>query len=233
MIGGRHDEKNGNWGLWLLYKKCIYNDRISFESVGAFCDSDLSKQGTTFLGKRVISPEAIPEEYSTIVIGSQDYYEEIYLRAKELDPDKKIVNISEFDNVQAEIRRNGLTWNGNYLKECLNQFGPIKQELLKDAKICTNREEPLYHMGKGLTVGEIGVAYGDFSKKMLDILKPNLFYAIDFFNKDNPYISFWGRTDFEDTGLTHEEWYRKRFLRQIETGQMQVLAGLSWDCLEK
>lgn len=124
------------------------------------------------------------------------------------------------------------------LQNLLNAAGGIPQKKLANAKVLSSREislpcvKKLFH-GRPIIAAELGVAYGDFSQKILDELQPEKFYGIDYFNKDNPYISFWGRHDFEETGMTHEEFYRSRFKEEIAAGKMDVRSGFSWDCLNQ
>lgn len=75
------------------------------------------------------------------------------------------------------------------------------------------------------------MAYGDFSDVILKEMQPDHFYAIDWFNKDNPYICMWGRQELVESGMSHEEWYRNKYKEEISNGKMTVCSGLSWECL--
>lgn len=115
----------------------------------------------------------------------------------------------------------------------LKQSGMIKRDSLRNARVLASRYDAVKLLPKGMVAAEVGVAYGDFSEFIINTMQPSHFYAIDYFNKNNPYISFWGRDDFKKTGLTHEEWYRDRFADFINQNKMTVCSGFSWDCLEK
>ena len=104
----------------------------------------------------------------------------------------------------------------------------IPSEYLKSAIILSDREEALKYLPKGGIVAEVGVAYGDFSERILATMCPTYFYAIDTFSMNN----IWGRHDLEETGLDQEQWYRKRFEDRIPR-EMALCKGLSWEILEQ
>ena len=100
-----------------------------------------------------------------------------------------------------------------------------------DAKLFANREVMLSIIPKYSVCVEVGVAYGSFTATMLSTLKPSLFYAIDCFGfaaGKEP----WGNTLLKDSGLTHEEWYRRRFVEQMSSDTLRVIKGMSWDACE-
>ena len=113
----------------------------------------------------------------------------------------------------------------------IRKSGTINQKHLEQIKVFSNRIDALNCCPKGGVAAEIGVAYGDFSKAIIDSVKPDLFFAIDYFSQDNPYRCFMGRTDFMDTNKTHQEWYEERFSVPISQNKLKVIQGLSWDVL--
>lgn len=143
--------------------------------------------------------------------------------------DDYLVNFPTKNDVYFSIKEDEQKLMDKRLKEA----GTIPQSNMKNAKLLTSRTEAINLMPHDLVVAEIGVAYGDFSEYIIKKMKPRHFFAIDYFNKVNPYISFWGRDDFEKSHLTHEEWYRDRFKNEIDNGKMTVCSGYSWDELSK
>jgi hypothetical protein len=107
---------------------------------------------------------------------------------------------------------------------------PLPPHLLANARVVSNRYEVLPLLPRGGTAVEVGVAYGDFTHSILDILRPEHFIAIDTFGiqpGDEP----WGRQLLRDNQCTHLEYFTRRFQSSIKDGQMEVKKGLSWDML--
>lgn len=78
---------------------------------------------------------------------------------------------------------------------------------------------------------EVGIGLGDFSQFILEALSPAQFVAIDLFRM-HELEWLWGRRTTEIfSGLSHEQFYRKRFSDQVGRGEMSVLCGTSWDML--
>ncbi|MDR2447402.1 MAG: class I SAM-dependent methyltransferase [Treponema sp.] len=80
-------------------------------------------------------------------------------------------------------------------------------------------------------MAEIGVAYGDFSRKIIDNMNPSKFYAIDIFSS-GPGEDFWGRTDWTDLNMGQKEFIERKFANEIGKGKFILKKGLSWDVLE-
>ena len=74
-------------------------------------------------------------------------------------------------------------------------------------------------------VAEVGVAYGDFSRFLIDQLKPRAFHAYDLFRFHEERL-IWSRPPAEILkGLTHKAFYEQRFEREIANGQVEVFEG--------
>jgi hypothetical protein len=115
-----------------------------------------------------------------------------------------------------------------------NAAGPasLPPYLLQNARVCTDRYAVLEKLPKGGTAVEVGVAYGDFSRLILEVLHPDTFIAIDNFSirpEDEP----WGRQLLKDNGCSHYDYYTGRFREPIQAGRMIVKKGLSWEMLEQ
>lgn len=108
----------------------------------------------------------------------------------------------------------------------------LPPHLLRNARVCANRYEILQKLPKGGTAVEVGVAYGDFSRLIMEIVNPDTFIAIDTFGirpGDEP----WGRQVLKDNGCSHYDYYTGKFREPIRTGRMIVKKGLSWEMLEQ
>jgi hypothetical protein len=122
---------------------------------------------------------------------------------------------------------------GDVRKQVSEMASPVlPQELLQNARVLANREEALQFVPKGGIVAEIGVAYGDFSEKIINVTMPSKFFAIDTFsiNKNN---EPWGCTRLKESGKTHFEYYQNRFRSLIGKGIVEQRQGLSWEMLGK
>lgn len=62
-------------------------------SVSCFIDSDSEKQGTIFLGKPVLSPDALPANISLLLISSGDYQDEMYARIEHYERERGVLII--------------------------------------------------------------------------------------------------------------------------------------------
>lgn len=136
----------------------------------------------------------------------------------------------------------------NLIKKIFNKFGleihryngsvlpglNLPYEIMADCKLLPNREFALsqyYPLLRGGIMAEVGVAYGDFSRKIIDSLKPDKFYAIDIF-KGGPGNDFWNRDDFSKLNLQHRDFIERKFKNEIDKGVFFTKKGLSWDVLE-
>lgn len=111
----------------------------------------------------------------------------------------------------------------------LKDMPKIKDSALKNAMVLSDRISAIKRMPKGLVAAEVGVAFGDLSEKIFEIMQPEKFYGIDVFQEDVK--GFWNDNKFEKSGMTHLQWYENRFRHEIETGRFEVRQGFSWDVL--
>jgi hypothetical protein len=102
---------------------------------------------------------------------------------------------------------------------------------LINSRIVSERSDILKLLPKGGTVAEVGVAFGRYSRKIIDIMKPKRFVAIDTFQLDAPSLS--GHSAYSDVfgELTHEKFYEKEFSAEIQTGRLLVKKGYSSEML--
>ena len=107
----------------------------------------------------------------------------------------------------------------------------LPARLLENCRLLPDRVAILPLLPKGGRIVEIGVALGDFSQKLIDICQPDEFIAIDNFRL-HELPEFWGRKPVEWFGArTHGGFYRDRFARLIEAGQVRVLEDDSTSAL--
>lgn len=170
--------------------------------------SILQKEGWN--GKEIISPIYI-EKYDTrtpIIITSIDYRQEISESLYALGFENQFLHLPYL--------------TGRDLPE----------RIFRNAKVLPNRNAFLKYLVKEGIAAEVGVAYGDFSKLIIEETDPALFYAIDTFgiSPENP---MWGRMDFKDSRLTHIEYFKARFASEILSGKVQIKQGMSWEVLSE
>lgn len=106
----------------------------------------------------------------------------------------------------------------------------LPAEIMLNCKLLPNRDAALALLPKGGIMAEVGVAYGDFSRKIIDAMDPEKFYAIDIYT-GGPGNDFWGRTDWTDANIGQKEFFEKRFADEISNGKFIIKTGLSWDVL--
>lgn len=109
----------------------------------------------------------------------------------------------------------------------------LSQHHVADAKLYANRVELIadLNLPEGGVIAEVGVAFGDFSEVMINLLNPSTFVAFDTFILHTldkvwniPMKKFF-------SGKTHLEYFKERLAR--EDVQVITEEGLSWDCLAK
>lgn len=164
----------------------------------------------------------------TVIIGTENYEKEIREQLIESGffSEQKIIFIDDWIALYqiADGRR-----QLEETEELMEKAGEINKELLKNARVMANREDVLKEFPKNAIVAEVGVAFGDFSKKILNEMCPKKFYAIDVF--DDNTTGFWGRNLFQEVNMTHFEWYKNEFKQEINKGIVETKKGLSWECL--
>lgn len=103
---------------------------------------------------------------------------------------------------------------------------------LREARLFAERADLVRALvPPGGAVAEVGVALGDFSEVLLEMLKPSRFVAVDSFAL-HELPEFWGRPTAELLGgLTHAEYYRRRLAPWGDTVELQQ--GLSWEALAR
>lgn len=107
----------------------------------------------------------------------------------------------------------------------------LKARHLKNAKIVANRRFIITDLPKHQVVTEVGVAFGDFSRAILDVMEPSKFYAVDLFDLHRQEVIFGMNSRDKFSDKTHEEFYRDRFAKEIANGQVELRTGLSADTL--
>jgi hypothetical protein len=81
----------------------------------------------------------------------------------------------------------------------------------------------------GGRVIEMGVAFGDFSLRLIQMLQPSLFVGVDIFLM-HQLSEAWGRPVTDVMGaLNHRQFYEKRLAREASDTRVIVREGNSWD----
>lgn len=161
-----------------------------------------------------------------LVIGSTNYIDEIRNIITNSDKYKKTKIL--------DIR----TWieNQDYkakvfidpLEPILHKTEYIKNECLLNSRIVSNRVDALKMMPINGICAEIGVAAGGFTRKILDIMKPKKLYAVDVFSNA---MKGYENINFGD--LSHYDWYKNQFNKEIQSETLQMVRGISWEVLEE
>lgn len=102
---------------------------------------------------------------------------------------------------------------------------------LQDARLYADRHDLIAALGirPGGIVAELGVAFGSFSKVLIDALRPDEFVAIDIFELHNSPV-VWGRPTAElFKGMTHRAFYAAQFAKS--PARITIRQGLSHVCL--
>lgn len=163
------------------------------------------------------------------VIGSAIYKNEITRKLL----DNKIFEKDQIISIEEWISGKPYVLGGwsesEKLASLCKKAGEIEMKFLEDAKILPGRESTLERLPKDMTAAEVGVAFGDFSEKILKYTNPKKFYAIDIF--DEHVTGCWGKDVFKEEKKPHLEWYRNRFQSYIDSGIMETVKGKSWDSL--
>lgn len=134
---------------------------------------------------------------------------------------KRLVNKAGYTVFRGDIRQS--------IRENIKVIEP-PAHLMQHTRVCANRYEALPLLPRGGTVVEVGVAYGDFTRSLLDILQPDAFIAIDSFGIV-PETEPWGRTVLREQGVSHYDYYAGQFRSYVEAGKMTIKKGLSWEML--
>lgn len=108
---------------------------------------------------------------------------------------------------------------------------PLPLEIMQNCRLLPDRSIALSLLPKGGIAAEVGVAYGDFSRKIIDNLNPDKFYAIDCFY-GGPGREFWNRDCFTESNLEQKEFIENKFMKEISRGKFETRKGLSWEVLE-
>lgn len=214
---------------------------IPINEVELIIDNELAKRNIYVGNIRIISYNEYLQnrklfKSDKIVIGAKAHYNEIKVQLLESGAffDDNILYVDEW--VKNFQRKNSFL-NGAIkesadkdLKKLLKEAGELNEAALKNARVLTNRKEVCKYIPQNCIAAEIGVAFGEFSKIILDLIQPRKFYAVDMFSEKTK--GFWGNDIFYTNGITHYEWYEKQFSDYIDKGIMEMKKGISWDCME-
>ena len=91
----------------------------------------------------------------------------------------------------------------------------ISQDQLKNAKMYTNRWEWVKDLPKNINVMEIGVASGDYSNHIINLLSPKLLYLIDLYDQCDPMLARPGQNKRYEIG-ENLNFIKERFKKHPE-----------------
>jgi len=131
---------------------------------------------------------------------------------------KHIVNLSDYVK----------TLNPYDLGYYSNNRGPeLPSDRFSECRVFTTRSDSLHIIPKGGICAEIGVAYGDFSQEILNIVQPEQLYLMDIYFKKSG--GFFGGNIFTEQGVTHEQYVKNKFK---DKPPVVIKKGYSWDIME-
>lgn len=188
------------------------------------------------LGYEIKPPDIkLLKQMDRIIIAAPSFRFEIFnfLREKGLNNVFCILN-HQIEDMREYCTRKYMQYMNSTLEfkeKMSNTYCVDAVQIADNAKIFINREYSLADFPKRLICAEIGVAYGNFSEKILQIMEPKKFYAIDYFSQKKWYLGC-GFHEMRGLGDSHEEIYRNRFKKYIENGILEVKQGLSWEVLK-
>jgi hypothetical protein len=219
------------YGLGVYLSNALQNDPYIVRNAALLCDKDKLKWGWVIDGRSVISPKELAGrkcEFDEILVFSTLYFEEISKELVDLGFDKKRIRLYEIDREKPHARYAILNCHQRLYKD---RYEPLREDMLATARVLPSRESALKYLPKNGICCEIGVAFGGFSESILREMLPKKFFAIDYFSQNDPFVEFWGRTDFKDSNMPHRKWYENRFRDRIASGLVETRQGFSWDVL--
>ncbi|MGE6105554.1 class I SAM-dependent methyltransferase [Aeromonas veronii] len=156
---------------------------LNFNIIG-FVDSDPAKKGTIWMGKKTYHPSELGQLNFYFIVIASTFVKEINntLRSYGLPEGITPTELPEvmqtfhlYENAIKKIR---------FDKEKKIPKSSLQQSHIKNAILIPNRESLLDILPKGGTAAEIGVAGGEFSKKILDINAPKSLHLIDVWSSE-------------------------------------------------
>ncbi|NTJ11457.1 class I SAM-dependent methyltransferase [Rhizobium lusitanum] len=112
------------------------------------------------------------------------------------------------------------------------EYHRLTTENLYDAKLYANRYDMMRSLDQqGGVFVEVGVAFGDFSKFVLDNCRFEKSYLVDIFTLDQQEY-LWGKHRGEIFGeYSHEAYVRDRFEKEVKAGNVEVVRSDSFEFL--
>jgi hypothetical protein len=229
--------KNIIYGLGYIFWNNLECLSSILKDTVALCDADESKfERLAPLNLPMITPDQMPSTISGISGNYMIYIFTVYFYKEVFDMLTQKLKIPPKNIAPLVIPATPRSWELLMLKRNFYMGGPplpIRAGALESAVLLPDRADALNYMPKNGMAAEVGVAYGDFSRKIIDSTNPKKFYAIDFFSQNDPFSGFWGIDDFRKDNMPHQQWYENRFKTEIESGMMETRQGMSWDCISK
>lgn len=147
----------------------------------AFCDN--FKTGN-LLNKKIVNPKELNQfDYDLIVICST-FFEEISKQLIELNIQNfiSIEELPEIISLSEEINKTAVNLDRHYLatKNTLN----LNEINISNAKLITNRKELLAKVPTNSVGAELGVAAGDFTKDILEVVSPQSLHLVDIWGSE-------------------------------------------------
>ena len=108
----------------------------------------------------------------------------------------------------------------------------LPNHLVSNARVLATRTHILPLLPKRLVVAEVGVGTGLFTRQILQLCDPRVFFAIDLFDLHTEKL-LWGQPPTAQFGsLTHHDWYAEHFASEVARGVLQLHRGNSSEILQ-
>lgn len=108
----------------------------------------------------------------------------------------------------------------------------LPEILVQNAKVVARRDHLLPLIKKNAFIIEVGVMYGQFSEKILNICKPKHFVGLDVFVAHEWPIIWGEESNKYFQGKTHEQFYLDKFAEYVKQGVVSTRKGFSHDTLK-
>jgi hypothetical protein len=188
--------------------------------IKGFIDSDEAKLGQKFMGLPVHHKSEIFQlKYDHIIITTSFEQEVIdFLNSLGIT---QFSLLTQLTNVIALYEENvAHTLSNNQLRSAKLPLIALQPANIKQAQLLVNRSSMLALLPKRGVVAEIGVAGGDFSRRILDITKPEKLYLVD----------YWGSQRYGDDLCQS---VHTRFKNECAKNYVEIIRSLSTEAVSQ
>lgn len=154
---------------------------IEYEILG-FIDSNVSEKNKEFLGKPLIGPAMLKDlKFDEVIVASSFIDEIVSTLSKE-----NVTNVKILDELHSTLALSEKIHEhfGDTQETVLGETKQLGPFHLEDTQLLTDRVELLKRLPKYTKCVELGVANGDFSRQILEYLKPEELNLVDLWGSE-------------------------------------------------